>query len=465
MIHRWVRSYRDALAYLYSFTDFAKRPAHLYSAEHYDLERMQAVLGRLGSPQHHFKSVHIAGTKGKGSTAAITAAVLGAAGFRTGLYTSPHLHTFCERIRIGRQMIPRRVVTGLVREIAPAVESVPLLTTFEIITALAFLHFARQGVEFAVLEVGLGGRLDATNVIQPRVAAITSLSLDHTYVLGNTVAAIAREKAGIIKPGVPVVSAPQSPEAQAVIEQVCVERRAPLTAVGRDWAWEFGQASLDGQTFRIASELAETADLCQQAFRLPLLGRHQLINATVSIALLHVLRCQGVAISAGDVSEGMARVEWPARFEVLSRDPTVVVDGAHNVDSAQRLRQALSDYFPGRDATLIFGVSGDKDIEGMLGELLPGVRQVVVMQSSHPRAAPVEDLLPIVTKLGQQAYIAEDADRALDMALGFSAPGDPICASGSLFVAGDVRLAWFRRNNTEILPMADAHTASEGERI
>ena len=188
---------------------------------------------------------------------------------------------------------------------------------------------------------------------------------------------------------------------------------------------------------------------------MPLLGRHQLINATVSIAALHALRSQGVAISAGQVSEGLARVEWPARFEVLSRDPGLVVDGAHNPDSAQWLRQALTDYFPGRDVTLIFGVSADKDTVGMLHELLPVVRHVIVTQSGHPRAASAKDVLSVVTKLERQALVAEDAERALDMALDLSASGSLICASGSLFVAGDIRLAWMRRNGWENSPKPD----------
>jgi len=365
------------------------------------------------------------------------------------------LHTFCERIRVDSKMIARQEMAELVREIAPAVASVPRLTTFEIVTALAFLHFARQEAEFAVVEVGLGGRLDATNVIEPLVAVITSLSLDHMYVLGDTVAAIAGEKAGIIKSGVPVISAPQSLEAQAVIEAVCRDHGAPLTVVGRDWTWKPGEASLDVQTFRVASDLAGTDDLCQQVYRLPLLGRHQLVNATVSIAVLHALRGQGVAISPDDVSKGVAQVEWPARFEVLSRDPSLVVDGAHNADSAGRLRQALADYFPRRDVVLIFGVSRDKDVENMLQVLSPAARHLILVQSSHPRAASMETLLPAVTELGRQAFVAENAEQALDMALDLSVPGGLICASGSLFVAADVRMAWFRRNGRGDVPQVD----------
>ncbi len=455
MVYHEVHSYKDALAYLYSFTDYEKKPAHLYAPERFDLRRTEDLLDRLGSPHRRFKSLHIAGTKGKGSTAAISAAVLTAAGFRVGLYTSPHLHTFCERIRVGSQMIAREKVIQLVREVAPAVGAIPELTTFEIITALGFLHFARQGVEIAVVEVGLGGRLDATNVIEPLVTVITSLSLDHTQILGGTLEAIAREKAGITKPGVPMISAPQPQEAQSIIEAMCHQCHAPLRWVGRDWTWEAGETSLDGQAFRVASKLAETSDFCQQTYHLPLLGRHQLINATVSIAALHALRDRGVAISADNVFQGLAHVKWPARFEVLSRDPALVVDGAHNADSAGRLRQTLADYFPGRDVVLIFGVSVDKDTPGMLHELSPAVRYVIITQSSHPRAARVQDVLPLVTESGRQAFVADTAERGLDMALDLATPDGLICVTGSLFVAADVRLAWMRRSNGESSPMAD----------
>lgn len=445
MAHRRVRSYRDALNYLYSFTDFEKTPAYLYRAENFDLDRVYDLLDRLGNPHHRFNSVHIAGTKGKGSTAAMIASVLTAAGLRTGLYTSPHLHTFCERIRVDWQMIDRQQVAQLLDEMVPAVEAVSRLTTFEVMTALAFFYFARQGVEWAVVEVGLGGRLDATNVIQPCAAVMTSLSLDHTQVLGDTLAAIAGEKAGIIKNGVPLVSAPQLPEAQAVIEAACRAHDAPLTLLGRDWTWMPDQTSLDGQTFRVASTLPETDDLSQPLYRLKLLGRHQQINAALAIAALHACRGNGLPILTTRVFQGLAHAEWPARFEILSRQPMVIIDGAHNTDSAHWLRETLNDYFPGGDVTLIFGVSVDKDPLGMLQTLLPAVRRVVVMRSKHPRSAPEQDLLPLVAKLGREALGAENADRALDVALDLTAPGGLICASGSLFVAADVRLAWLQR--------------------
>lgn len=229
--------YPAVLGYLYDLTDYEKERIARYDPDTLDLSRIRRVLARLGDPQRRFPSIHIAGTKGKGSVAATCASVLQTAGLRTGLYTSPHLHTFRERIRVDGEPIPPDVLISLVQECRPIFDTEPQLTTFEAITALAFVHFARCQIDYAVVEVGLGGRLDATNVIIPQVAIITSLSFDHTYLLGNTLADIAREKAGIIKPGVPTVCAPQEAEALTVIQKVCAERESPLTLVGRDWTW------------------------------------------------------------------------------------------------------------------------------------------------------------------------------------------------------------------------------------
>ncbi len=232
--------YREAIEYLHSLTDYEKRRIERYSPQTLDLSRVERLLESLGNPHRAYRSVHIAGTKGKGSTSAMIEAVLRAAGYRTALYTSPHLHTFRERIRIGPDPIAREEVVALVEELRPLIARVPGVTTFEAITAMAFAYYARKQVEVAVVEVGLGGRLDATNVLLPEVSVITSLSLDHTYLLGDTLPQIAAEKAGIIKPGTPVVTAPQRLEALAVIEETARQKRAPLTVVGRDWAWEAG---------------------------------------------------------------------------------------------------------------------------------------------------------------------------------------------------------------------------------
>ncbi len=455
MTYRKINSYRDALGYIYSFTDYEKKTSYIYSPERFQLSRVVNLLERLGNPHQQFKSIHIAGTKGKGSTAAITASILTAAGFRAGLYTSPHLHTFCERITVDGRMISRTEVMRLLDEIVPTVEAIPEITTFEIITALGFLYFARQGVDCAVIETGLGGRLDATNVISPDVTTITSISLDHVAILGDTIEAIAREKAGIIKPNTPMVSAPQMPEALSVIEAVCAEQNAPLTLVGRDWDWRLKSSSLDGQIFGVISDLPNASDICEQDYVLPLLGQHQLLNATVAIAVIHTLRERGVNIPAQDIAQGIEQVKWAARFELLDKDPPIIVDGAHNAKSAQKLRQTLHEYFPHRDITMIFGASSDKDIAGMLGVWLPMARRIVIMQSVHPRAAAVDDLLTRTNDFDGEVLVAKDAKSALDIALDASTSNDVICASGSLFVAADVRLAWLQRNEPENAPLTD----------
>ncbi|HIC93960.1 MAG TPA: bifunctional folylpolyglutamate synthase/dihydrofolate synthase [Anaerolineae bacterium] len=439
-------TYEEALDYIYSFTDYEKGTSYRYAPEFFDLARMERLLALLDNPHRRFPSVHIAGTKGKGSTAAMTASVLQAAGYRTGLYTSPHLHTFRERIRVDGQLIERAEVLALAKRLRPLVEGIEGITTFEIMTAMAFLHFVERRVDFAVLEVGLGGRLDATNVVTPLVSVITSLSYDHTHVLGHTLAQIAREKAGIIKRGVPVVSAPQAPEAMAVIEQVCRERGAELLVVGRDWTWEAGETNLEGQWFKVASGKWQMANLRSQnpsrSFWIPLLGRHQLINATVVVAAVEVLRQRGVRISEDGLREGLRRVRWPGRLEVLGRRPFLVVDCAHNADSAQKLAAALRELFAYRDLILIFGASADKDIRGMMRALLPLAREVILTRAHHPRAADPGALWEEARSLGWEAAIGGDVADALSQALELADEDDLVCVTGSTFVVAEAREAW-----------------------
>ncbi|MFQ6057599.1 MAG: bifunctional folylpolyglutamate synthase/dihydrofolate synthase [Anaerolineae bacterium] len=437
-------TYQQALDYIYSFVDYEKKVADRYAPARFNLARMEHLLSLLGDPHRRYPSVHIAGTKGKGSTAAMMANILGAAGYRTGLYTSPHLHTYRERIRVNNRLISEEEVTALVERLRPLVDTIEDITTFEITTALAFLYLAEQGVDFAVLEVGLGGRLDATNVVKPLVAVITSLSFDHTYLLGETLPQIAREKAGIIKPGVPVVSAPQPPEALAVIEEVCRERGAQLTVVGRDWTWQAGEASLEGQKFKVQSSKFKV-----QSLWIPLLGRHELINATTAVAAIHLLREQGVGVPAGAVAQGLRRVRWPGRLEILNRRPLLVVDGAHNGDSARRLAEALGEYFGYRRLILVFGASADKDIAGMLRELLPPTQALILTQARHPRAADPRWLREQVIACGAnpstEVVIAAPVAAALERALAIAGEEDLICFAGSLFVVAEAREAWAER--------------------
>ncbi|HEY9529120.1 MAG TPA: folylpolyglutamate synthase/dihydrofolate synthase family protein, partial [Anaerolineales bacterium] len=389
-------AYNNALDYLYSFVDYSlKHISELAKAE-FNLDRMFALVEALGNPQKKYPIIHVAGTKGKGSVAALCASALQAAGYKTGLYTSPHLWDYVERIQINGEPISHEQLIELVEEVRPAVAKIPKLTTFEITTAIGLLAFAKNNVNAAVIEVGLGGRLDATNLVIPTVSVITSLSYDHTAVLGNTLAAIAGEKAGIIKEGIPVVSAPQTGEALEVLERVAEEKNCLFFLVGKHVKFERLTSSLDGQSLRVSSFVLrhledpnfpratqpEVLDLT-----IPLLGSHQVENAAIAYTALQASR---IPISDQSIQTGFARVIWPARFELLRRSPPVVIDSAHNRDSARRLRETLDEYFPGTPVLLIFCALEDKDISGILEELKPRLESVVATRADHPRAPSAE---------------------------------------------------------------------------
>jgi dihydrofolate synthase/folylpolyglutamate synthase len=329
------------------------------------------------------------------------------------------------------------------------------LTTYEILTAMAFRHFQRSQVEVAVVEVGLGGRLDATNVLSPMVSVITSLSYDHTHLLGEKLSEIAGEKAGIIKTGTPVVVAPQQREALSVIEAVAAERSAPMVLVGRDWHYAPGSHDLGGQTAFIwsASEQAKmdafvqsggTEEWVPPKFEIPLLGHHQVVNAAVAYASLSEARARGLEIEERAIREGFRTAAWPGRFQILAQHPAVVVDSAHNRDSALKLRIALDDYFPGLPVTLVFGASDDKDVAGMFAELLPRVRRAILTQAVHPRAADPEAVADLARGFGMPTQVVVPVEAALAKALADASPDEVILAAGSLFVAGEVLAAWER---------------------
>jgi dihydrofolate synthase/folylpolyglutamate synthase len=435
-------TYHDALAYIYSLTDYEQGGFAAYAPQNYDLDRVRELLHLVGNPHQTFESVHIAGTKGKGSTAAMVESVLRAAGYRTGLFTSPHLHTFRERIQASGSLIPEADVVRLVDEMRPLADSVDRITTFELMTSLALVWFAQQGVEWAVLEVGLGGRLDATNVVNPAIAVISSLSLDHTAILGDTLAQIAAEKAGIIKPGVPVVSAPQPDEALAVIEATCARQAAPLTLVGRDWSWDAGESTPDGQAFSVRH-----AGGVLDRLWIPLLGEHQLVNATTAVATLSKLPGSDAVISEDTIREGLQRVRWPGRLEVLARGPWLVVDCAHNGDSARRLMAALRAHFAFHDLTVVVGASADHVTPEMMGAFLVAADRAIATQSGHPRAASPEWLRLRAEEMGFRMEVCETVPEALDRALESAAQADLICFAGSVFVAAEARAAWFERQD------------------
>ena len=429
--------YQQAEDYILSFTDYEKIPGIAYTSANYDLRRMERLLQPVGNPHLGTKTVHIAGTKGKGSTAAMVAQVLIAAGYKTGLFTSPHLHTLRERIRINGTSISEAEFAALVTQLKPIVEAVNReaaygeLTTFEILTAVVFTYFKKSHVDFQVLEVGLGGRLDATNVVQANVCVITSLSLDHTEILGNSVAKIAAEKAGIIKPGCVVVNSPQAEEATGVIENVCRQQQARLIQVGKDVTWERRGGNLYQQSVTVQSRSTKY-DLT-----VPLLGDYQLENAATAVAALEALADLGTRISAGNMAQGFSQVSWPGRLQILSREPMVVADGAHNAYSMRKLIEAIKEYFGYNRCSIIFGTSCDKDIPGMARELKSLAENIIITSSSHPRAASASVSAEEFAKLGIEVKVAQNVSGALSQALAVAGKTDLILVTGSLFVVAE----------------------------
>jgi dihydrofolate synthase/folylpolyglutamate synthase len=426
--------YNQALDYLYSFVDYSlKHSSELAKAE-FNLDRMFALLDELSNPQEKYPIIHVAGTKGKGSVSALCAAALQAAGYKTGLYTSPHLLDYVERIQIDGEPIFHEQMIDLVEEIKPAVAKIPKLTTFEITTALGFLAFAKNDVTAAVIEVGLGGRLDATNVVMPKVTVITSLSFDHMAVLGNTLAKIAGEKAGIIKPGVPVVSAPQPDEALEVLQRVATERNCPFVLVGRDVKFERLTSSLDGQEFAISTQLSAVR------LSIPLLGKHQIQNAAMAYA---ALKASGIEISEEAIQRGFSQVQWRARFEVARREPPVILDSAHNQDSFAKLRETLEEHFPGKQVYLIFGASEDKNIPGMFAEMKPKIKKLLVTRADHPRALEPKKIIELADQAGLESEMVTPVESAFRHALELSEKdGSIVLSAGSMFVTAEVMKAW-----------------------
>ena len=443
--------YANALRSIFQRTNYEKQERPPYVERYWRLDRVRELLEQLGNPQLAYRSVHITGTKGKGSTTAMIDAVLRTAGYRTGMYTSPHLHTFRERIRLAGQPISEADVVRLVERMLPILATRPEVTVFEIITALAMVYYAEQQIDFGVFEVGLGGRLDATNVIQPLVSVLTAISMDHTKVLGDTLEAIAREKAGIIKPNTPVVSSPQRPSALSVIEETCTRLASPLTLVGRDWNWRFIDADLNHQRFDVYRADHQAAPEYPE-LTLPLLGTHQLENATAAIAAIETLREADVDLPREIVRQGIANVEWPGRLEILGRQPLVVVDGAHNPHSMTRLLEAVHAYLPYQHIRLVFGAGTTHNPQELLEILLPAVDTCIVTHAHHAKAAPPEQLVEAAHSLGHAAQAVEPLGEALDQALAAAGPDDLVLVTGSLFVVAEARAAWAERNGLSPLP-------------
>jgi dihydrofolate synthase/folylpolyglutamate synthase len=432
-------TYEQALAYLAQFINYETHQPVSYDPEHFNPETFAKFLHTLGSPHQAFPSVLIAGSKGKGSTAILVAAMLSQSGYRTGLFVKPHLVTIRERTQIDRQLISHEAFAALVRELRDQVAAGPpraarFRTFFELTTALSFLYFMRQQVDIAVVEVGLGGRLDTTNVLTPRVAVITPIGLEHTRILGDTLPAIAREKAGIIKPHSCVVSAAQAPEVVEVFEQRCSEQHATLWLAGRDFQWQVVETSTRGNLLHFDGFGWRLQDL-----HVPLLGRHQAANTAVALAVMAQLHAQGWHLSESPMRQGLATAHWEGRLEVIGRAPWIIFDAAHTAESAQCLRQALNELFAYQRLYLILGVSADKNIAAIVDALAPLAHTVFVTRFSNPRACDPQILATMVQRHDVPVQVVADPVVALHTARQQAHPADLICVAGSLFLLGELK--------------------------
>ncbi len=429
-------TYREATEFLLSFVNYERQPPP-YDTKTLDLLRFRGFLATLGNPQECYPSILIAGTKGKGSTAAMLASCLQAQGHRVGLYTSPHLFSFTERIQINHQPIPEQAFADLIDELRPRLNfqvETNFRTVFEILTAMAWLYFQREKADFAVLEVGLGGRLDSTNVVNPLVAVITSISYDHTETLGTTLVKIASEKAGIIKKGSLVANAPQRPAAQKVIERAVREHHGILLQVGQAVRYERLPLVGNYERFHLKGSFGAL-----QSLRLPLFGEHQVVNAATAYAAVLGLRMQGIEVSDRAVRQGFAFVQWPGRFEVVSKHPYVVLDGAHNEDSANRLVQTLKERFPRRRVIVIVGISSNKNLKGILQTLAPASHHIIATRFDNPRAADPEAIASVLKSKGKPVSLTPNTREALDLARSLAGKEDVILVTGSLYLVGEMR--------------------------
>jgi dihydrofolate synthase/folylpolyglutamate synthase len=436
-------TYQEAVTYLESLIDYERTPAGAAAARVWNLDRMRQMLKPFGDPHLRLRCLHIAGTKGKGSTAALAASILTASGRRTGLYTSPHLVSFRERICIDGQLIPQPDVVALAEQIEPVIESVRTSDSgppsfFEAYTLMGLLYFARQQVDAAVLEVGLGGRLDATNVVTPLACGLTRIGLDHTQELGDTLAQVAWEKAGIIKPGVPVISAPQPTEALEVFQEVCLERGAQLIVVGDEAGPRASVTHADHnhQVITVHGLRGIYADLdC------PLLGAHQAENAAVAVGLVELLADHGIEIGEDAIRAGIKSVRWPGRFQIVGRSPYVILDGAHDDVGAAALAATLESLFPGRRIILVLGVHKDKLAEEIIAPLGRLVDRVIVTASSSPRALDARELQRVVFRHCRHTAAYTPVSLALREALDQARREDVVVITGSLYVVGEAMQA------------------------
>ncbi|MBI5928148.1 MAG: bifunctional folylpolyglutamate synthase/dihydrofolate synthase [Chloroflexi bacterium] len=444
-------TYEDALNFLYNYIDRGgKKPPQQDEARP---ARTSHLLDLLGNPHQRYPTLHITGTKGKGSVSAMCASILRAAGYRVGMLTSPHLQELRERYQINQAMVSQETLTEAVAEINPTLDRFPEARWPEVITSLGFYLFAREQVDIAVVEVAYGGRLDSTNVITPITSVMTSISYDHMHLLGNTLAEIAWEKSGIIKPGVPVVSAPQKDEARQVIEKIAAQRKSPLTLVGRDLSFQALPPSLNGQSLSVTYP-----NQPPKTYTTALIGQHQAINTAVVLGVMDRVKQANFAISENAIREGLWNVNWPGRMEIIEQNPIVLLDSAHNGESGRWLRENIEAIFPQRPIVLVYGSKPNKDIDSTLSELIPMADYLVLTRSAYPATVDPDQLIDFARHAGFMGQIEAIADlqTTIEHAKQLAGVAGLVCITGSMFIVGEVRTLYGLRPN-EAVRVSNAH--------
>ncbi len=428
-------NYDEAIKYIKETAKFGSK---------YGLERTEKILEFLGNPHKHIKTIHVAGTNGKGSTTAMLTSILMDAGYNVGTYISPYIEEFEERIQINRNNIPKEELAEVVTEVSKAVSKVVDLgyinpTEFEIITCAGFLYFHKKNIDYAVIEVGLGGRLDSTNVITPILSIISSISLDHTQILGDTLDKIAYEKAGIIKENVPVILFPQEKVAEDVIEKTCKEKNSKLIKVPRDISEYVAVTSNTLEGKEIKTQQINLKNEYIDSYELSLLGKHQILNSTVVMYAARELMNLGVKISKDNIINGLKSVQWPGRLEIMKNNPLVVIDGAHNIDGIKKLTESIDLYFKYNKLVLILGILADKQVEDMIETIAPKAERIISVTPHSNRAELAEDLKIEIEKLGVSCEAIDSYEEAYKKALSYCNDDDLLLISGSLYMIGDMR--------------------------
>ncbi|HUT59136.1 MAG TPA: folylpolyglutamate synthase/dihydrofolate synthase family protein [Phycisphaerae bacterium] len=440
---RPARTYDSALKYLFSQTDYEQMLRVRYNRDTFSLDRMRRLAKGLGDPHKKLRTAHVAGTKGKGSTTTMLAGMLQACGLKVGLYVSPHICDVRERITINGQMISQVALARLICQAERVIEKLASdkPTFFEIFTAMAFRYFADQKVDFAVIETGLGGRLDSTNILSPDVCGLTSISLDHTHQLGNTLAAIAAEKAGILKRRTPAISVPQAPEAKRVLKKAAKGVNATLMFTGEDI--EFSYRVESSRRHGCHTLICLTTPRSRfEHLSVPVLGEHQAVNCGLALAMLDQLKAQGMDIEDGRAVKGLADLHLPGRMEMVSEDPRILLDGAHNGASVQALMRAIGQHIPYDSMVVVFGCAADKDIDGMMEQIAGGADKVIFTRSANSRAASPKDLARTYEeRTGRVAQVTDNLHDALRVACSAVSREDIICVCGSFYLVGEAKKA------------------------